>query len=92
MPRVSTAPNSSSSVCTRKIPDRRNAASYTASAPATAPVWDAAAFIPASNRPPFTARTGFMRAAARAADMNFRECLIPSPYRRIASVRGSLAR
>ncbi len=75
---VSTAPNSSSSVNTRRMPERRNAASYTASEPATAPEWDAAAVMPASKRPPFTASTGFTRAAARAADMNLRVCRMPS--------------
>jgi hypothetical protein len=54
------------------MPARRIAASKTTSEPASAPVCDAAACNPLPARPALTTITGLFRAAARAADMNFR--------------------
>ena len=48
------------------------------SAPASAPVCDAAARTPAPALPAFTTITGLLRAAARAADMNLRGASIDS--------------
>src|SRR5580658_11099513 len=69
---VSAAENRSPNPLTRNNPARRNAASYTASDPASAPVWERAAAEAAGWRPDFTTITGLPRAAARAALMNFR--------------------
>ena len=60
------------------MPARENAASYTASEPASAPVCDCAAFAPASLRPAFTTMIGLVRAAMRPADMNLRASVIDS--------------
>ncbi len=51
---VSTASNSSSSAATRSMPARRNAAAYSASAPARRPVCDATARALSAWRPPLT--------------------------------------
>ena len=48
------------------------------SLPASMPVCEAAARAPACERPAFSTSTGFSRAAARAADMNLRPCVMPS--------------
>ncbi len=69
---VSAASNSSSRSVTRNSPARRKAASAAPSLPASAPVWVAAALAPAAWRPALMTMIGFMRAAERAADMNFR--------------------
>jgi len=63
---------------TRTIPARRNAASYTASSPAIAPVWELAAFADSANRPALYTRIGFERANARDADMNLRASVTDS--------------
>ena len=63
---------------TRSMPARRIAASTTWSAPASAPVCEAAAFCPCAERPALTTMTGLLRAAARAADMNLRAELTDS--------------
>ena len=68
---VSAARNRSCSEFTRSMPARAMAASNTASEPASAPVCEAAAACPAAERPALTTITGLLRAAARAADMNF---------------------
>ncbi len=60
------------------MPVRLRAASYTSSAPARAPVWDAAALAPSGSRPDLMTSTGLFRAAERAADMNFRASSIDS--------------
>ncbi len=49
--RSSAQSNMSSELWIRTMPARSNAASYTASSPAMAPVWDAAAFADSGNRP-----------------------------------------
>ena len=56
------------------MPARRSAASTTAPAPESAPVWLSAACAAAVSRPALSAMTGFSRAAARAADRNLRAC------------------
>ncbi len=74
------------------MPARRMAASYTASEPARAPVWEAAARAPSAMRPAFSTTVGLLRAAARAADMNLRAWRTSSMYSKMAEVSGSLAR
>ena len=76
------AQNSSCSDCTRNIPTRRKAASYTAS------IWREAGSPP---RPARTTRTGLIRAAARAADRNLRALVSVSRDSRMAWVSGSQA-
>ena len=90
--RISAARNSSSRLSTRSMPARAMAASTTSSAPASAPVWEAAAFWPCALRPALMTITGLLRAAARAADMNLRAWSIDSMYSRMARVRASLPR
>ena len=90
--RISAARNSSSRLSTRSMPARAMAASTTLSAPASAPVCEAAAFWPCSLRPALTTITGLLRAAERAADMNLRAWSTDSMYSRMARVWGSLAR
>ena len=89
---VSAASNSASSVSTRSMPARRTTASNTASEPANAPVWEAAALALSGARPAFTTITGLFLAAARAADMNLGPDLTDSAYMRMARVLASLAR
>src|SRR6516165_3067067 len=91
-PSSSTQSNNSRRSNTRSRPARRNAASYTASLPASAPVWVSAAFAPCAMRPDLTTTTGLSRAAARAADMNLRASLTASTYSRIAWVPSSSAK
>jgi hypothetical protein len=55
---------------TRRMPARRSAASITRSAPASAPVWVAAARAAVSSRPGISAITGMRRSATRAVDLN----------------------
>ena len=74
------------------MPARRMAASYTLSAPASAPVCDAAAFCPWALRPALITITGLLRAAERAADMNLRAWSTDSMYSRMARVLRSIAR
>jgi len=57
---------------TRTTPARANAASYTASSEASAPVCEAAALADSVNRPALNATIGLERANARAAVMNSR--------------------
>ncbi len=76
--KFSTAPSRSPISFTLSMPARRNAASQTLSAPARAPVWETTARTVCGNRPLLTMTTGFRRAAARPADMNFRASLIAS--------------
>ena len=51
-----------------------------------APVCEAAAWADSANRPALYATIGFVRANARAADMNSRASLIDSMYRMIERV------
>ena len=69
---VSAASNRCSRSSTRNRPARVKAASIVVSLPASAPVWVAAASAAAAWRPDLITITGFIRAAARAADMNLR--------------------
>ncbi|OPX95557.1 MAG: hypothetical protein A4E58_02046 [Syntrophorhabdus sp. PtaB.Bin006] len=62
---------------TLMTPALLNAASYTWSSPAMAPVWDRAAFALSVNRPGFTMMIGLFRAKPRAALMNF--LALPTP-------------
>ena len=70
--------NISSVVLARSTPAFANAASKAASCPARAPVWLAAARLPLSNRPTFSATMGFFRATREAVSMNFRPSFTPS--------------
>ncbi|SCG07318.1 hypothetical protein GA0115255_122411 [Streptomyces sp. Ncost-T6T-2b] len=70
---------SSSRPSTRTTPNCRIAASTTWSAPVSFPVCEAAASVPASVRPTFTATTGTLARAARsAASRKERPSLSPS--------------
>ncbi|MNN44077.1 hypothetical protein D3C81_1583520 [compost metagenome] len=83
----------SANVCARITPTCRNSASYIASAPAIAPVWDTAARAPASERPILKATTGLPAAAAfSTAARNFSGCRTLSTYRAITRVASSSAR
>ena len=73
------------------MPARRSAASTTASAPASPPVWVSAASAACGLRPAFNAITGFSRAAARAAERNLRGAGIVSSCNRMARVAPSMA-
>ena len=64
--------NRSSIVSTRNTPDRRKAASNTASLPDSDPVWEAAAWAAASVRPTLITMIGFCSATSRAADRKAR--------------------
>ena len=68
---------------TRTMPARSNAASYTLSTPANAPVCDAAAWADSVKRPALYATIGLVRVQARAADMKALAFSIDSTYRMI---------
>ncbi len=66
------ASSSSASVSTRTTPACRNSASVATSDDASAAVWDAAARVPARDRPLLTARIGLLRPIRRASRANLR--------------------
>ena len=63
---ASAASNSSSTESARCTPHWASNASVAMSTWARAPVWLEAAFAPASDRPAFTTRIGFLRVVSRA--------------------------
>ncbi|EEF26578.1 conserved hypothetical protein, partial [Ricinus communis] len=83
----------SEKVRARMTPTCLNSASYILSAPARAPVWETAAFAPASERPILKATTGLPRRAAfRQAARNFSGLRTVSTYNAMTLVAGSSAR
>jgi hypothetical protein len=63
---------------TRSTPQRRKAASSTASLPVRAPVWEAAAWAASAVRPALITTIGLVRATSRAAERNERASPIDS--------------
>ena len=73
----------------RSTPHWERRASVATSAPASAPVWEAAARAPAPVRPDFTTTMGFWRLTRRARGMNRRGFPKFSRYMRMTSVPSS---
>ncbi|MNS66259.1 hypothetical protein D3C72_994670 [compost metagenome] len=82
----------SANVCARMTPTSSNNASYMASAPANAPVCDAAAWAPDADRPTLYATMGLPAAAAlRAAARKVLGLRMLSTYSAMTRVAGSSA-
>ena len=64
-------------------------AENTASAPASEPVWELAATVPARVRPPLIITTGFFGVTLRAISISLLPSRAPSTYDRMTSVSGS---